>query len=27
MQRFKHELLLASSISHRNILRIHDLGE
>jgi serine/threonine-protein kinase len=27
MQRFKHELLLASSISHPNILRIHDLGE
>jgi serine/threonine protein kinase/tetratricopeptide (TPR) repeat protein len=27
MQRFKHELLLASSISHSNILRIHDLGE
>jgi len=27
LQRFKHELLLASSISHPNILRIHDLGE
>src|SRR5258706_15078543 len=27
MQRFKPELLLASSISHPNILRIHDLGE
>lgn len=27
MQRFKQELLLASKISHRNILRIHDLGE
>ena len=27
MQRFKQELLLASSISHPNILRIHDLGE
>ncbi|MHB8526906.1 MAG: protein kinase domain-containing protein [Candidatus Acidiferrales bacterium] len=27
MQRFKQELLLASRISHRNILRIHDLGE
>ena len=26
-QRFKQELLLASKISHRNILRIHDLGE
>ena len=26
-QRFKQELLLASRISHRNILRIHDLGE
>jgi len=25
--RFKHELLLASRISHRNILRIHDLSE
>ncbi len=27
MQRFKQELLLASKISHRNILRIHDLGD
>lgn len=27
MQRFKQELLLASRISHKNILRIHDLGE
>src|SRR5713226_9208063 len=27
LQRFKHELLLAGSISHPNILRIHDLGE
>ena len=27
MQRFKKELLLASKISHKNILRIHDLGE
>jgi serine/threonine-protein kinase len=27
MQRFKQELLLASRISHRNILRIHDLVE
>jgi serine/threonine protein kinase/Flp pilus assembly protein TadD len=27
MQRFKQELLLASKISHKNILRIHDLGE
>ncbi len=26
-QRFKQELLLASKVSHRNILRIHDLGE
>jgi serine/threonine protein kinase/tetratricopeptide (TPR) repeat protein len=27
LQRFKQELLLASRISHRNILRIHDLGD
>src|SRR5579863_140292 len=27
IQRFKQELLLASRISHRNILRIHDLGD
>ena len=27
MDRFRQELLLASRISHRNILRIHDLGE
>ena len=27
MQRFKQELLLASKISHRNILRIYDLGD
>jgi serine/threonine-protein kinase len=27
LQRFKQELLLASKISHRNILRIHDLGD
>ena len=27
MGRFKQELLLASKISHKNILRIHDLGE
>src|ERR1700757_2948197 len=27
IQRFKHELLLASRISHKNILRIHDLNE
>jgi tetratricopeptide (TPR) repeat protein/TolB-like protein/predicted Ser/Thr protein kinase len=27
MQRFKQELLLASKITHKNILRIHDLGE
>ncbi len=27
MHRFKQELLLASRVSHRNILRIHDLGD
>ncbi|MDQ2946037.1 MAG: protein kinase [Acidobacteriota bacterium] len=27
LERLKQELLLASSISHKNILRIHDLGE
>jgi eukaryotic-like serine/threonine-protein kinase len=27
MKRFKQELLLASKISHKNILRIHDLGD
>src|ERR1035438_5323968 len=27
MQRFKQELLLASRISHKNILRIHDIAE
>lgn len=27
MPRFKQELLLASRISHKNILRIHDLGD
>jgi serine/threonine protein kinase/tetratricopeptide (TPR) repeat protein len=27
MERLKQELLLASSVSHKNILRIHDLGE
>jgi eukaryotic-like serine/threonine-protein kinase len=27
LQRFKQELLLARSVSHRNILRIHDLGD
>ena len=27
MLRLKQELLLASRISHRNILRIHDLGD
>ena len=27
MQRFRLELMLASRISHRNILRIHDLGD
>lgn len=27
LKRFKQELVLASKISHRNILRIHDMGE
>jgi eukaryotic-like serine/threonine-protein kinase len=27
LQRFKRELLLARAVSHRNILRIHDLGD
>ena len=27
MNRFKQELVLASKISHKNILRIHDMGE
>src|ERR1700689_1054528 len=27
LKRFKQELLLASKISHKNILRIHDMGE
>jgi len=27
MKRFRQELLLASNVSHRNILRIHDLGD
>ena len=27
MKRFKQELLLASKVSHKNILRIHDLGD
>ncbi|HEY6293954.1 MAG TPA: tetratricopeptide repeat protein, partial [Terriglobia bacterium] len=27
MQRFKQELLLASRVSHKNVLRIHDLGD
>jgi eukaryotic-like serine/threonine-protein kinase len=27
LQRFKQELLLARAVSHRNILRIHDLGD
>lgn len=27
LQRFKQELLLASKISHKNVLRIHDMGE
>jgi serine/threonine-protein kinase len=27
IKRFKQELLLASKISHKNILRIHDMGE
>src|SRR5215471_19905783 len=26
MRRFKRELLLASSITHKNVLRIHDMG-
>jgi len=27
LQRFKQEMLLASKISHRHVLRIHDMGE
>ncbi|HXX19977.1 MAG TPA: tetratricopeptide repeat protein [Candidatus Acidoferrum sp.] len=27
LRRFKQELLLASKVSHKNILRIHDMGE
>src|SRR6202046_3543442 len=27
LKRFKQELILASKISHKNILRIHDMGE
>ena len=27
LKRFKQELVLASKISHKNILRIHDMGE
>ncbi len=27
MDRLKQEILLASSVSHKNILRIHDLGD
>ncbi len=27
LERLKHEILLASRISHRHVLRIHDLGE
>ena len=27
MQRFKQELLLASKRSHKNVLRIHDMGD
>ncbi len=27
MQRFRQELLLASKITHKNVLRIHDLGD
>jgi eukaryotic-like serine/threonine-protein kinase len=27
LKRFKQELLLASKISHKNVLRIHDMGE
>ena len=26
MERFKREILLASRVTHRNVLRIHDLG-
>jgi len=26
-QRFKHELLLARQVTHRNVVRIHDLGD
>ena len=27
LERFKREILLASSVTHKNVLRIHDLGE
>src|SRR5271166_2230304 len=27
LKRFKQELLLASKISHKNVLRIHDMGD
>jgi serine/threonine protein kinase/tetratricopeptide (TPR) repeat protein len=27
LERLKHEILLASRVSHRNVLRVHDLGE
>jgi serine/threonine-protein kinase len=27
LDRLKHEILLASRVSHRNVLRVHDLGE
>src|SRR6267142_3450165 len=27
LERFKREILLASQVTHRNVLRIHDLGE
>src|SRR5579871_2582370 len=27
MQRFRQELLLASKVTHKNVLRIHDLGD
>ena len=26
-RRFKHELLLARQVTHKNVVRIHDLGE
>ncbi|MEE9218285.1 MAG: protein kinase, partial [Acidobacteriota bacterium] len=27
LERFKREILLASKVTHKNVLRIHDLGE